>query len=345
MAWCDYTNARVRAMRGRLLGREGVLGLLALPDLAARLDFLRKTDYGTAIATHLSTVPDPLEGAERGLRARLMDDTRRIDRFLRHEQAQPLFRVILAFEDGRNLKTVLRGVARGEAPERVFHLLAPTLGLDDPALKELVRERDVKSVIDRLATWQSPYAFPLGEALPSYLKRGDLLFLENALDRFLFAQALARARREGEDGQILLTFLKTWIDLTNAATLLKLAGEGADFEFFIPGGLTITEAVFFEYVVLGQPELGEALVREFRHRFGEGWATAEELQDAFTAEQRVHAALVAMLGREARLRPLSLAVPLAFVLEREAEVRQIRLVLRGAEFGLPPAELLSLVEP
>jgi vacuolar-type H+-ATPase subunit C/Vma6 len=46
----------------------------------------------------------------------------------------------------------------------------------------------------------------------------------------------------------------------------------------------------------------------------------------------------------ARVHPLSIAVPLAFVLERQAEVRQIRLVLRGAEFGLPAEELLALME-
>ena len=45
-----------------------------------------------------------------------------------------------------------------------------------------------------------------------------------------------------------------------------------------------------------------------------------------------------------RVHPLSLAVPLAFVLERQAEIRQIRLVLRGAEFGLPADELLARVE-
>jgi V/A-type H+-transporting ATPase subunit C len=330
-------------MKGRLLGREGALGLLALPDLAARLDFLRKTDYGEAIATHLPSVPDPLEGAERGLRARLMSDLRRIDGFLRDERAQALFRAILAFEDGENLKTILRGLARGEAPERVFPLLAPTPGLDDPALRELVRERDVKSVIDRLATWQSPYALPLEEALPFYLRKGELLFLENALDRFLFARGLARARRDGEDGRILLGFLRTRVDLTNARTLLKLAGEGVGSEFFIPGGLTITESVFLEYAALGQPGLAGALVREFRHRFGEGWATLEEIEDPFTAEQRFHAALAAMLSRQARLHPLSLAVPLAFVLERQAEVRRIRLAIRGAEFGLAPAELQDLM--
>jgi vacuolar-type H+-ATPase subunit C/Vma6 len=246
-----------------------------------------------------------------------MDDTRRLDRFLRGERIQALFRAILAFEEGANLKTILRGVVRGEPPERLFGLLAPTPGLDDPALRELVRERNVKSVIDRMATWQSPYALPLEEALPFYLAKGELLFLENALYRFLFARGLASARSDGEDGRVVLGFLRTRIDLTNAGTLLKLAGEGTGSEFFIPGGLTITESVFLEYAALGRPELAEALLREFRRRFGERWATAEELEDPLMAEHRFHEALTAMLGREAWLRPLSLAVPLAFALARQ----------------------------
>jgi V/A-type H+-transporting ATPase subunit C len=58
----------------------------------------------------------------------------------------------------------------------------------------------------------------------------------------------------------------------------------------------------------------------------------------------LHRALREAMRREARVHPLSLAVPLCFVLERRAEVQRIRLVLRGAEFGLPADELLALVE-
>src|SRR5512136_657163 len=54
MAGCDYANARVRAMKGRLLGRKGIMELLAQPGLAARLDYLQKTDYGAAVAVHLA---------------------------------------------------------------------------------------------------------------------------------------------------------------------------------------------------------------------------------------------------------------------------------------------------
>ena len=37
MAGRDYANARVRAMKGRLLGRKGIMDLLAQPDLAEQM--------------------------------------------------------------------------------------------------------------------------------------------------------------------------------------------------------------------------------------------------------------------------------------------------------------------
>lgn len=342
MAGADYASARVKAMRGRLLGQVGILELLAQPDLAARLDFLRKTDYGEAVAAHVAGARDPLRGAERGLRARLVDDVARIDRFLRGERLRSLFRALLTFEDGWNLKTILRGLARGEPPERLFPLLAPTPGLDDAALQELVRQSTVKGVVDLLATWQSPYAIPLEEALPAYLRRRDPLVLEVALDRVLFARALAAQRRGGADGRILLRFLESWIDLLNASTLFKLVGEDGGDEFFVPGGRFLIERRFRQYAALGEPALREALAREGRLHGAPGLAAMGESRDPFAIDQRLHQALAAAVRRAARLEPLSLAVPLAFVLERQTEVRRIRLVLRAAEFGLPADDLLAL---
>jgi hypothetical protein len=88
-------------MRGGLLGRAGITDLLAQPGLLARLEFLKRTDYGEALAAHVGREPDLLVAAERGLRARLMDDLARIDRFLSGEQLQVLFRAILAHVCGR----------------------------------------------------------------------------------------------------------------------------------------------------------------------------------------------------------------------------------------------------
>jgi V/A-type H+-transporting ATPase subunit C len=340
MAGCDYANARVRAMEGRLLGRKGILELLARPDLSARLASLAQTDYGEAIAAHLKRTPDPLQGAERGLRARLMDDLTRIDRFLRGERVQSLFRAMLAFEDGWNLKTILRGIARRERPERLFLLLAPTPALDDPALQELSRQTEVKAALDLLATWWSPYAPPLREAFPAYLRRREVLFLEVALDRFLFARALEAARRDGEDGRLFQAFLDAQIDLINVGTLLKGGGG----EFFIPGGRLMSANRFREYATLGAQGLRETLGREGPLALAAGLLPLEELGDPSAVDQLLHRILRERIRREARIHPLSLAVPLAFILERQAEVRRIRLVLRATEFGLPAEELLDRIE-
>ncbi len=50
------------------------------------------------------------------------------------------------------------------------------------------------------------------------------------------------------------------------------------------------------------------------------------------------------LRREARRRPLSVAVPLSFLQDRRAEMRRIRLVLRGTAFGLPADDFVTLLE-
>lgn len=344
-AGCDYANARVRAMRGRLLGRDGIAELLAQPGLAARLEFLKRTDYGEALAEHLGQGSDLLAAAERGLRARLMDDLAQINRFLQGERPQTLFRAIVAIEDGWILKTILRGVAAGEKSKRIFPLLAPTPELDHTALGELVRQRDVKAVIDLLATWHSRYAQPLEEALPSYVSRRELLYLEAALDRFVFGWALEAARRHGgEDGRVIRRFLEVQIDLVNAATLLKYAGHAGAEEFFIPGGRILGLRRFRQYAAAEAQALRDALARDGRLFMAPGLIGLATLEHPFAADQLLHRALTEAIRREARQNPLSLAVSLAFVLDRQAEIRRIRLVLRGAEFGLPAAELLELIE-
>jgi V/A-type H+-transporting ATPase subunit C len=342
MAGLDYANARVRGIQGRLLGPDGVRELLAQPGVAARIEYLKKSDYGEALTAHLAKEADPLRGAELGLRKQLADDLIRVDRFLGGERVRSLLRAVLAFEDGWALKTILRGVSQGEPADRILLLVAPTPGLDDSALRELACQRDVKGVVDLLATWGSPFAAPLTNAYDRYLPQRELFSLEMALDGFLFTRALETARRGGSQGRTLARFLERQIDLANAGTLLKLAGGLAADEFFIPGGRSLGPKLFRWLSRLGERELRDALAR--RLHLDPRLAALGERPDPFTIDEILHESMARDIRREARTHPLSIAVPLAFVLARRAEVRQIRLVLRGAEFGLPADELVSLVE-
>jgi V/A-type H+-transporting ATPase subunit C len=340
----DYANARIRARKGRLLGARGIAELLAKPGLEARLEYLRRTDYGESVAAQLMRDSDPLRGAERGLSARLADDLSRIDRFLRGERARALFRAVLAFEDGWNLKTVLRGVTHGERPEQIFMLLAPTPEFGDPALGEMVRQKDIKGVVDLLTTWRSPYASPLAQAFARYRTDRELFRLDAALDQSLFTRALEAARRDGEDGRILLGLIGTQIDLANIGTLLKRADGGRSDDLFIAGGALVSLDRFRRLSQLAERDLRRALIQFGRLRLDPRLAAMDERADPFAVDRILQRSLREAMQREAGVHPLSLAVPLSFVLERRAEVQRIRLVLRGAEFGLPADELVALTE-
>jgi V/A-type H+/Na+-transporting ATPase subunit C len=340
---CDYANARIRAMAGRLLGQKGITDLLAQPSLAARLDYLKRTAYGESLAAHLMREPDSLRAAERAVGAQLSTDLLQINRFLRGEPVLPLFHAVLGFEDAWTLKTVLRGIAQGEPPDRIFTLVAPTPEFDDPALGELVRQKDVKAVVDLLTTWRSAYGSPLTSAFARYRTHRELFLLEVALDQFVFSAALHAARADGEDGEILLQFLENHIDLANVGTLLKRADGGRCDDLFIPGGRSVSLHRFQQLSSLKEKDLREALVASGRPQLDSRLAAIDGAVP-FTVDQILQQTLRKAIEREARVHPLSLAVPLSFMLERRAEVQRIRLVLRGAEFGVPAAELVALVE-
>jgi V/A-type H+/Na+-transporting ATPase subunit C len=343
-AGCDYANARVQCTRGRLLGPNGIMNLLAQPGLQSRLELLKRTDYGAELAAHLAREADPLAAAEHALRARLINDLAQIDRFLAGEKAQALFRAVLAIEDGWSLKTVMRAVAAGETPERTITLVVSTRELDHPALEELVRQRNVKAIVDLLVSWHSTYAQPLQQALPEYVSHRDLTHLEVALDRFLYGRVLETAQRDDEDSRIVRRFIEAQIDLVNAATLLKQAGHGGAEEFFIAGGRVLQYRRFQRYAALDLPSLRGALTLDARLFAIRGLSALASLEQPAATDQFLHRVLVETIRREARENPLSLAVPLAFVFERQAEIRRIRLVLRGGEFGVPASELIPLVE-
>ncbi|MEW5850096.1 MAG: V-type ATPase subunit [Myxococcota bacterium] len=334
MPGIEYVVSRVRGWRGHLLGPRGVMDLVAQPDLAARLELLRASGYGDALVG-AATVRE----VGRALFRVHAHDVLRTHRLLEGRR-QRVFGALMAFRDVWNLKTILRAVGRGQ-PAAGFHLLlVPTPELDVAALHELARQGEVKAVLDLLTTWHSPYAAPLRDAFPAYRHSGATLPLELALDRFCFARAVAETLRAGEDGAILLSFVRLQVDLVNAVTLLQLDEEAAAREAFLPDGLTLDARRFQRLAAMPAQERGHALARDPNLRLGP--ALVDGRVDPVRLGRYVQARLRAFLRRAARLHPLSLAVPLHFLLEREEEVRRIRLVLEGTELGLPAEELAEL---
>jgi V/A-type H+-transporting ATPase subunit C len=325
MARLDVANARLGARRARIAGTHALRALLARGG--------------------------PGEGAEGALREALAVEAGQLLRWVEGRRARALLAAWLGLDEAAAVKAVLRGVAAGEPVDRILAAAPRTPQLGEAALRRAAEAGGVEAAARALAASSalgaaardaleasSPAAPGAeaglgGPAAPA----GALAAVELAVDRAAVARARETCRGRGEDGRVMARALAELTDVRNAATLLVLAGAVPAAAPWIPGGARLA------------PERLDRLARGGAAAARAAVAAAWRLPPAALgsparAERALEAALVRALGREARLRPLSLAVPLAYLAARREEVRRTALVVRGAAAGLDPDELLDLVE-
>jgi V/A-type H+-transporting ATPase subunit C len=350
VARLDFANARIGARRSRLLGTAGIRDLLGRATLEARLELVQRS-WGRTVTADLARAPDPLGAIEAALGAALRREAIGILAVVEGAAARRLLAAYLELDAARAVKAILRGVAAGAPLDRIVAVAPPTPELDVEAIRSLAAEPTVEAVAAALEASGSALAPRLRAALPERTRYG-LLPLEVAVDRAAAERALRAARARREDARLLRAHLRDRIDARNAETLLALGGHpvppdepGAAApaaharaeELFVPGGRRLDEAAFVRLAAAEGPGLRAGLDALFP-------GSDAALARPWSADRALERSLLAPLRREARARPLSLAVPLLYLSERRAEARRVAVVLRGAGLGLPGDEILDLAE-
>jgi V/A-type H+-transporting ATPase subunit C len=335
VARLDYANARIGARRARLLGREALHAVLARSTQEARVEALRASPLGPCIPREVGTGDEALGVIERALRADVRREALAILAYAEGRRARALLAAFLGLEEAVAVKSVLRGVVHG-APIDVALASAPVVPeLPEASLRAAAAASTLDDAVATLERAGSTVAAAVRPELPGFSQDG-LLPLEIAADRAAIARATAVARVRGEDAALLSAYLADRVDGRNAATLLALAGS-AGAEWFVPGGRRIAEQSF--RTLAGAP--AEAVRAAVEAAFP---GVAPAAAEPWAVDRALEQAALAPLWREMRRRPLSIAVPLAYLLARRAEVTRVALVLRGAALGLPGDEILDLVE-
>jgi V/A-type H+/Na+-transporting ATPase subunit C len=337
MARLDRVNARVAARRPGLLDAAALRELLARPGLDARLAALRSAPVGTRLPPPAPLDEEAaLEAAEEGLRSALAEEAAWLLREAEGARPRALLRAFLELDEALAVKAVVRGVAHG-APAVAILAAAPTLGAVPPEAAAAAAEApDVAAALAILAAGGSALALVAASALPIDPEAG-LVPLELAVDRAALARARAACRGPGEDRRVLARHLEDRVDARNAATLLLLGGAPVATPPWIEGGRRLAPAALSALAAGPQPAARAAVAEVFPE-------LAAAAAEPWAMERALEAAVLAPLRREARRSPLSLAVPLRYLLERREEVRRIALVLRGAALGLPLETILGLAE-
>lgn len=343
----SYFNARVRGLKGALLGEEDYEAFLKLEDAGRFHESLKSTSYGPYIETAGARYSRSEDIVAEALRVNLSDTLSHLWK-ISPPEARPLLKAVVSVWEVYSIKAIIRGIARGVRRDSILGAVVPAGEFDRSAVKDLLGSRDLHDLARFLDSWGSPYAKPVKAGLGSFTASGHIMDMELNIDRFIFGHLLSTAGSSGLDGKIIRDFTVLRVDLQNILTLFKIAGEGFSKEgagdFFMDGGVRLKKKEFLRLSLLKKrEELIESLVSVIRDA---------DITDALGF---VDPAEVALLGekfdelterRLARLsviEPLSVALAASFIYLKVREVKNLRLLSRSKSFAIPESETRRLL--
>jgi len=343
----SYFNARVRAMMGRLLEEGDYAAFLALTDEAHFIDRLKSTAYGPFLNVAAARFDTPSEVVSSALTQSLADSFERLWKEA-PPRARALLEALLSTWEAYNLKTVIRGHARGVAREEVRRVFVPAGRFDRASLNALSAAHGMEDLLAMLNTWGSPYAAPVRDGMDEFLRTGSINAMEIGIDLFSYKDALGSVKGRSGDAAIIRSIIVERIDIRNIITLFNIAGQGYTEEgatgLFIGGGKALPLDSFLELSAVDKRKtlllrLAEALkdkrLAEVVSSIGAGSISALEEKLALRAEKRVKTMSV--------VEPLSIAVGAAFILMKIREVKNLRLIDRAVAFAIPGGEIEDML--
>ena len=344
MVSLDYGNARLRAMRSRLLTEADYSGLLGVDSMDGLVSAMATTSYAADLDAALPRFT--------GLR--------RFDEIVRHHLVRVLGPVSTFYQrppggvislltdrwDLQNLRALFRAKSRFEATDEMLRLTVPIGRLGGAELNELAMQPSLRYALDLMFAWRIPSrvtARAVRDAWPAYEASGDLIILESALNR-AFAYRLVEVLGADQTGAAVV--LRAELDEINVLTCLRLQAaravgetvrpETPETPHFLPGGRIRLETLAAAAAANDRREAAALLDRA---QLLPGWSPALH-EWADTADLVALADALRLASTRyavdlfARGDPLGYDVPVAFVRAQEHEARNLRWISRGIAHGL-----------
>jgi V/A-type H+/Na+-transporting ATPase subunit C len=335
----EYVNARVHGMTARLINRHGLERLIAQTSVDGVIDELEKTPYHDDIL-EARALHKGIHCIEYALRKNLARTFRKIHDLTKEEKSARYITIILKRWDIQNIKTILRGKNIQVSTEEIAGCLIPAGTLDEATLIELLKQPDVRAVIDLMATWRIEYAVPLTRYLGEFSEHRNLWKLEYALDEYYYRSALESLVKKRPDDLIVRDFLETEIDATNLKNVLILlrdaipADEGQ--KVLLDGGKVFGRRELIE--MLNAKGIGDVLqsLERSQYSFLSG-ISPERIRAGHisTIEKEIDRFLIRKGTGMFRGDPLSFTIVIGFLWSKLNEVTNIRVIARAREAGLP----------
>lgn len=351
----DYGNARLHAMKSRLLNRRELDALVGAGSLQGLIAMLAKTTYQKSIESAMARFSD-MDSIEDALRNNLENTVGKISGFYT-EDAREMVNLILRNYDIQNLIAILRGLSNQVPASEIVKSLLPIGELKFNLLHQLAMLHNPREAIDTLASMGQPFARPL-IALRAEHPGVKQFEFEVALEQWYYRDALHNLRGEDKLEEGLYNALALDADLANVMTALRFARDPAELDrlhdlfgdkrvtrFFVgPGHISfnlLSDACNRGNVAGAIETLsGTALAPALRlglKRYGQ----SQRLSDI---EKPLKRHRLEWAAKQLIKDSLGIGVALGYIAIKINEVANIRWIAQGTNLGLATEEIKSELE-
>jgi V/A-type H+-transporting ATPase subunit C len=317
----EYTRfvSQLRVLETRLLTRSQLLRMVEAPDAEAAFRLLAETEYGPAVAS--AAGPADYEVALAAELSRVFD-------MLRRNAPDPGLVLVLGLAyDWQNLKTALKAALTGK-PIEPRHLIAAG---------QITRELLTSTAHgDPVARLPEPFAGAALAAAKAYGATGDPQEIDLVLDAYRFTSISALARIAGYE--LVAKIAETTADLVNLRTLVRLrllrAGAAALGRAFVPGG-RIEKSRLTAVINMELEEMAAALGGSPGvDVFAAGVAAYRQTSSLAVLEKLMDDRVLSLVGA-ARYTAFGADPVIAYLLAKEAEIKNLRIIFTGKLNRLP----------
>jgi V/A-type H+-transporting ATPase subunit C len=218
MTGFEYGNARLRAMKSRLLSYSELESLAESNTVQGLIARLSETAYRKPLEVALARTNgmDCIAMALHNDLVYTLSNTRSYY----GDQAGRLVAIVFRRYDIHNFKTILRGLTTHASPDEIMVSMLPVGELTPGMLSELARVQGPRAAIDLLASMGVPLARPLMR-LRADKPGSEIPGMEIAMDRWYYEEAISslQGARPGED--ILRSALLLDLDLINLQIVVR----------------------------------------------------------------------------------------------------------------------------
>ena len=330
-------------MKGHLLERQVFETLILKPDVESVITELGNTAYKVEIEK-ASVQYSGITCIETALRKDFTAAFRKLLQIMKGGESEKYIRILVGRWDVQNIKTILRGKNIHVPASEINECLIPAGELDEVTLSELIKQPDIRGVVDLLATWGYDYAKPLTRNFREFTEKRDLTVLEYALDRYYYRNALNSVKGEGYDDRLMREMIMTEIDVTNINNVLRMVRDRISseeaHEFLIDGGVMLDSERLHAMVKSGTLEGAIKQLESTPYRFlGRLPEDAYKSGKISVFEKELEKFLVKQGIGKFLGDPLSIAIPIAYIWAKFNEITNIRIIARCKITDVPEKDV------